>query len=244
MRRGMLGGAPRFGLCSAVVLASIAAPPASAAVDVRTIVDRWTAANHADVAGASLFDYDERVRDDDGTRTYEITFRHDVPYKRLIVKDGRAVTGDPWRRIDDYQKSRERIDRILAEMPRAFQYTLQSSRQEHSRRVYVLTATPRSDYVPTSVEGQVLMGMRGEFWIDQRTYQLVRGSARVLRPVSIDGFLARIQPGTEFDVEQAPVGAGVWLPTHIAIHSHSSIVFLFHHHSSEDRTYFHYRLHR
>jgi hypothetical protein len=95
--------------------------------------------------------------------------------------------------------------------------------------------------VPPNIEARVLTGMQGEFWIDTKTYQLFRGWARVLRPVSIEGFLATVQPGTEFEIEQRPVGDGIWLPTRFFIHSRSDIAFVFHHHTSEDRTYFNYR---
>ena len=87
----------------------------------------------------------------------------------------------------------------------------------------------------------VLTAMRGEFWIDTITFQWVRASAVVLQPVSIDGFLARIQPGTEFEVEQMPMTGDVWLPKHFQIRSRSSILFFFHHHINEEDTYFDYR---
>jgi hypothetical protein len=59
--------------------------------------------------------------------------------------------------------------------------------------------------------------------------------------VSIEGFLAKVQPGTEFEVEQRPVAEGIWLPIHMSIRSKSSIAFVFHHHTTEDRRYFAYR---
>jgi hypothetical protein len=126
-------------------------------------------------------------------------------------------------------------------MPRAFDYTVATTRPVGSRTVYVLQATPRKGYNPPNVESRVLTAMRGEFWIDTITFQWVRASAVVLRPVSIDGFLARIQPGTEFEVEQMPMTGDVWLPKHFQIRSRSSILFFFHHHINEEDTYFGYR---
>jgi len=93
---------------------------------------------------------------------------------------------------------------MLEEIPRAFDYTLRSARRVSSRTVYVLTATPRAGYDSPSAEARVLTGMQGEFWIDTATYQLWHGWARVLHPVSIEGFLATVQPGTEFEVDQRP----------------------------------------
>ncbi len=141
----------------------------------------------------------------------------------------------------DYQQARERAHRIIEEMPHVFDYTLRSTNRLHERIVYVLEATPRATYDPPNREAQVLAGMQGQFWIDTRTFQLVRGWARVDHPVPIEGFLATVEPGTEFEVEQQPVDDGIWLPTHFAIHSQSAILHLFHHHTSEDHTYFNYR---
>jgi hypothetical protein len=86
-----------------------------------------------------------------------------------------------------------------------------------------------------------LPAMRGEFWIDTITFQWVRASARVLRPVSIAGMFARVQPGTAFELEQMPMSGDVWLPKHFQIRSRSSILFFFHHHIDEEDTYFDYR---
>ena len=83
--------------------------------------------------------------------------------------------------------------------------------------------------------------MQGEFWIDTITFQWVRASARVLRPVSIAGIFARVQPGTAFEVEQMPMSGDVWLPRHFQIRSRSSILLFFHHHINEEDTYFDYR---
>jgi hypothetical protein len=232
--------------------------------DVKTIVERWTAANRADFDAAPHYNYVERVRDDDGTKTYDVTMLFGSPYKRLLKQDGMPLDeeeqrrqsdefgrtrreragespGERAQRIADYDKKREQAHRIIEEMPRAFDYSLDSTRRMNSRDTYLLTATPRRDYDPPTTEAEVLTGMRGQFWIDATTFQLVHGRARVLHPVSIEGFLATVQPGTEFEVEQQPVGESVWLPTHVAIHTRSSIVFLFHRHSAEDRTYFNYR---
>jgi len=237
---------------------------ARSVLDGDTIVRRSTVANRADWATAPDYGYMERTRDDDGTKTYDVTMILGSSYKRL-VKNGDTLLSaveqakEEWKlraeiakreaespdqrtsRIAEYQKQRERAHRILEEMPRAFDYTVATTRPVGSRTVYVLQATPRKSYNPPNVESRVLTAMRGGFWIDTITFQWVRASAVVLRPVSVEGFLARIQPGTEFEVEQMPMSGEVWLPRHFQIRSRSSILFFFHHHINEDDTYFDYR---
>jgi hypothetical protein len=41
----------------------------------------------------------------------------------------------------------------------------------------------------------VLTGMEGKLWIDEKTFQWVKVEATVIRPVSIEGFLAEVEPG-------------------------------------------------
>jgi hypothetical protein len=252
-------------LCAVVsVLISVGALGSDGGTTVGEIVQRWAAANRADFEGSLPYNYSERIRDKDGTKTYEVAMLFGRPYKRLMMINGtplgqserqqeenkfiqeradRAAESRSERadRMAEYQKKRERAHRILDEIPQAFRYTRRPNRRVGSLLLYVLRASPRPGYEPPNIEAKVLTGMRGEFWIDTTTYQLYRGVAYVLRPISIEGFLATIQPGTQFEVEQRPVGDGIWLPTHVTISSRSSIVFLFHHHTDEERDYFDYR---
>ena len=254
----------RHAVWALALLIIVPARSARSLLNGDAIVRLSTAANRADWAAAPNYAYMERTRDDDGTKTYDVTMMLGSSYKRLVKKDDRTLSvaeqakeeqkrsdevtkrqaessDERTNRIADYQKSRERAHHIIEEMPRAFDYTVASTRRVGSRTVYVLRATPRKGYEPPNVESRVLTAMRGEFWIDTRTFQWVRASARVLKPVSIEGFLARVQPGTEFQMEQMPVSDEVWLPQHFQIQSRSSILFFFHHHINEDDTFFDYR---
>jgi hypothetical protein len=165
----------------------------------------------------------------------ERKLRAEVAQREAESPDQRAA------RIGDYQEKRERAHRILEEMPRAFDYTVAATRRVGSRTVYVLRATPRKGYDPPNAESRVLTAMQGEFWVDTTTFQWVKASARVLRPVSIAGMFATVQPGTAFELEQVPISGDVWLPKHFQIRSRSSIVFFFRHHINEEDTYFDYR---
>jgi len=82
--------------------------------------------------------------------------------------------------------------------------------------------------------------MRGTLWIDKDSFQWVKVAADVVHPVFIAGFLARVEPGTRFEVEKAPVADGVWLPTHFAMKSRANILFVLTHRENEDETYFDY----
>lgn len=179
----MLTRRTRWALLFLMVAPGVAAP---GMLDGDTIVRRSMAANRADWAAAPDYAYMKRTRDDDGTKTYDVTMILGSSYKRLVndadtllsaaeqvkeegklraavVKREAESPDQRASRIAEYQKQRERAHRILEEMPRAFDYTVATTRPVDSRTVYVLQATPRKGYNPPNVESRVLTAMRGEF---------------------------------------------------------------------------------
>ena len=104
------------------------------------------------------------------------------------------------------------IIEMLEEMVGAFEFHLTGEAQVDGHACWVLDAEPKPGYEPSDHEGRVLKGMKGRLWIDKATNQWVKVHAEVVKPVSFYGFLAKVGPGTEFDLEQAPVADGVWLP--------------------------------
>jgi hypothetical protein len=83
--------------------------------------------------------------------------------------------------------------------------------------------------------------MQGELWIDQKSYQWVKVTAQVMEPVSIEGFLARVEPGTRFELEMSPVEGGTWQSTHFSMKSEAKVLGVFNHNSQQDSTYFDYQ---
>jgi hypothetical protein len=144
------------------------------------------------------------------------------------------------RRIANYEKDRRRDHLMMQQLTLAFDFKLIGGRIIDSRDVYVLRATPRKGYKPPNMETQVLPGMRGELWIDKKTFQWVKVTAHVIHPVNIEGFLAQVQPGTRFELEKMPVDDGIWLAKHFEMKSSSKVLFLFNRTDQEDNTFFDY----
>ena len=88
---------------------------------------------------------------------------------------------------------------------------------------------------------KVLAGMEGRFWIDQKSYQWVKVEVTVIRPVWIVGFLAKVETGTQFTLEQTPVAANVWLPAHFMMKTRGRLLMLFKQRSQLDATFYDYR---
>jgi hypothetical protein len=160
--------------------------------------------------------------------------REEADKRRAESPDARRA------RLSKFEKDRTRDNNMMDQLTEAFNFALVGTKKVHGFEVWVLKATPRAGYQPPNMDAQVLLGMQGEMWIDQQSYQWVHVHASVIRPVSIEGFLARVQPGTHFDLQKAPVGNGVWQPTHYSMRAQAKVLLLFNHNSQEDDTYWDY----
>ena len=232
-------------------------------VDAQAIIQQSVSANRRDWNAAPGYSCSETVQSGKGTKTYQVTMLFGSPYRRLIRVNGKALASGQQkeeedkfqqaakerrsessearaRRIADYEKDRRRDHLMMEQLTRAFDFQVSGQTRLAGRNVYVLNATPRKGYQPPNTEAQVLKGMRGTLWIDQRTSQWVRVRAQVIAPVSIEGFLATVEPGTRFELEKMPVSDGIWLPKHFSMRSHARVLGFFNHRSSEDDTWFDY----
>lgn len=234
------------------------------APDIREIIEKSVVANHRNFEAAPDFNYKERDRTPKGSKTYQVTIIDGTPYNRLIAVNGRPLSPDQsaaeqkkqeqvaakrraesaderQARIAKYEKERERDNQMMAQLTKAFDFTLAGQHKVRGFSVWALKATPRPGYRPPNMQCQVLPGMQGELWIDQKTYNWVRVTAEVLHPVSIEGFLAQVEPGTRFELENSPVENGIWQATHFSMRSNARVLYMFSHNSQEDDIYFDYQ---
>jgi hypothetical protein len=232
--------------------------------DAKTIIQRSVEANAIDWKAAPQYDYFERdAEPDGGSKTFEQRVIMGSPYEVLVAVNGKNLSADQQadeqkkleaaisqrktespeernERVKKYEKDRKRNQLLSDQLTKALDFVLVGEQKMEGRDVYVLKATPRPGYQPPNMQTQVLLGMEGKLWIDKETFQWVKVEAQVIHPVSIEGFLATVEPGTRFELEQAPVEDDVWLPKHFAMRSHARILFLFHHRSHADETYYGY----
>lgn len=246
-------------LCSLVPLSG-----SSPELDANAIIQRSANAIQVDWNAAPQYNHVERDVEDRGTKTYQVLMILGSPYQRLLAVNGSPLSAEDQKkeqrkleeataqreaesseqrekRVADYRTERLRDHTMMEELTKAFVFKLSGSAIMHSHRVYVLSATPRPGYRPSAKETEVLTGMRGKLWIDQATFQWVKVRAEVIHPVSIDGFLATVEPGTQFELDKAPVSGRIWLPSHFSMRSRAKILSLIGHRGHADETYFDYR---
>lgn len=233
--------------------------------DVSQIIAKSVAANQRDFDAGPHFNNKERDRTPGGgSKTYQVTMIDGTPYQRLIAVNGKPLSPeqnaqelkkqeqaaaqrrsesaeDRQKRIEKFEKDRRRDHAMIEQLTKAFNFTLVGQGRMRGFNVWVLKATPKPGYKPPNMETQVLTGMEGALWIDQKTYNWVRVTAQVIHPVSIEGFLAEVEPGTRFELEKSPVGGGIWQPTHYSMKASAKVLHMFSHNSTDDETYFDYK---
>ena len=245
------------------VVACIAQHPTPAVED---LVRQSVQAIHEDWAKAPGFDFCEVDQAGKDSRTYQVLMISGSPYSRLIAVNGTVLSPEMQaketeklaattrqrqeetpeahqRRVAQYEKERRRDQQLLEELTNAMTFTLIGPETVTSHETYVLDAKPRRGYVAKSMMTTVLKGMQGRLWVDQASFRWVKVKAEVVHPVTIEGFLARVEPGTEFELEETPVGGplGTWMASHFAMRAHARILGLFPKSSMQDETYFHYK---
>lgn len=245
---------------------------AQTGVNINEIVKRSVAANEADWKAAPRYAFTEHdvISKRDGTpviKTYKALMIDGSPYNRVIAINNRPLSAGEnaeeenklkltiarrqnesarqrAKRIAKYQHDRMQEHQMMAEMAAAFTYRLAGEGTLYGHSVYILDASPNPKYVPDTRDARVLTGMRGRMWIDKESYQWVKVVAEVIRPVEFGLFIAKVGPGTRFELVQAPVGDGIWLPTHFSMDVNASVLGFYSENSTDDETYTHYEPNR
>jgi len=232
--------------------------------DAASIIRKSAQANNRDWEAVPNYDNYERDRTKDGDKTYDVTMLSGSPYERVVAIDGHKLTPDKEKeeqqkyekaaterqhesaeqrskRIAKYEAERKRDQTMLQQLTSAFDFHLVGKKHLLGHDVFVLKATPRKGYRAPDRDSQVLTGMEGTMWIDQKTYQWVKVEAHVVHPVRIEGFVAEVEPGTMFEVEKRPVAGDIWMASHFAMKSNAKVMLVIPNKGEEDDTYFNYR---
>lgn len=231
------------------------------AQDVQAIIRRSVEANDADWHAAPDYECFEVDNSKGGTVTYDDKMISGSPYQELVAVNGKPLSAQRQKaeqqklqqvevdrrhesasrraqRIAAYERGRQRDHFFLEQLTKAFNFRLQSQQELKGHLVYLIQATPKARYRPPDREAQVLTGMQGTLWIDTATSQWMKVEAKVIHPVSIYGFLAKVEPGTSFLLEKSPVAGDIWLPDHFAVHSAARLLDIIPHNSSDEETYY------
>jgi len=200
-----------------------------------------------------------------GSKTYKVMMLEGSPYNQLIAinneplppperareekkrskeaaRRSRESSPERSKRIARYQQERQHEHLLMNEMARAFDFKLVGQTQLDGRRVYVLDATPRPGYRPPNQKARVLTGMKGKLWVDTQQYHWAKVEAQVIHPVNFGLFIAKVSPGTSFELDQTPIGPNVWLPHHFVEKVNARILGIKPYRTQDEETYTDYHL--
>jgi hypothetical protein len=78
-------------------------------------------------------------------------------------------------------------------------------------------------------------------WVDKQDFRLSKAQAHVIDTISIGWVLARVGPGTSFEIDQTRVANGTWMPGTITINGVAHVLFVHSRSLNEQLTYSGYR---
>lgn len=189
---------------------------------------------HASEHPSHYYSYIERNIMPDGSSTVQEIATSGGDVDRLIEVDNR--TPDPRQlaenqallkqlpddrqlqmsRLKDQQNDRRRRDNVLKDIPQAFIYTYAGSDQQGR---IMLRFQPSPGYQPSSRQSLILQGMAGELWVDPSNQRIVKISGTLVKDVKIGwGFLARLNQGGTFQMEQSQGPDGTWHQMLLSVH--------------------------
>ena len=206
---------------------------------------------------------EQKSKDKTEVRTKEVFFLYGHEINRLIAKDDKPLSEKEARKEEERiaketekLKSRSQADlrkeeekrakeheqerKVWDEIAEAFDFKMQPIDQVNGRDTWVVSAEPRKEYRPKSKEAKILQKVRFKVWIDKQETQMVRVDGEVIDDITFGLFLAKLQKGAHFTVEQMRVNDEVWLPQHVAVNAGARLLFK-HVDFNDDVTYRDYR---
>jgi len=164
-------------------------------------------------------------------RVYEVFpgAEETTPYRRLVSKDGQAVSEKKLQKQDrQHQKrlekarntSAERRARMEAkeeaqvdEIFQLFQFRLAGREVIDGRQTILVEFEPDPSFRPRRKDIRPLKKIRGKAWVDEADFQLVRIEAELLGSISLGlGFLAKLHKGAEIRFQRRKLNDEIWLP--------------------------------
>lgn len=182
----------------------------------------------------------QRKVDAHGDTTRELIQAREGAVARLIERNGQPITAaedaaerdrlqDNLRSPDAFLKhhrhdssAREDAMALVKLLPQAMLYSYAPGQPQlplSTGPQVVIDFHPNPRFHPPTLLSELLTGIEGRVWIDQRTGHMVHIEGHVLKPVNFGfGILAKIYPGGTLSLDQATIASGDWVYSHAEEH--------------------------
>ncbi len=154
-------------------------------------------------------------------------------YKRLVEENGKALTGalalreqrkldeelakrrhesagDREKRQADEVRRRQESRQTRDEAVKAFNFHLMGEENVGGVKCWKIAADPKPSYVGETRISRMFPKMRGTIWVNQQGYQWLRVEMETLDAITFGGFLAKLDKGARFTLEQMKVNEELW----------------------------------
>jgi hypothetical protein len=172
------------------------------------------------------------------SHTFEVIPLEDGDYRRLIKKNGQALSEREARReqekLDESIRKRSRLskaeranlerkrnerrrkeEQFWDEGLKAFDLALAGEEKRDGRKVLIVAVTPRASYVPSDSHLKILKKIKGKIWVDEAEAQIGRAEIEFIEDFKLGaGFLAKVNRGSTLQVSQRKVNDEAWFPYH------------------------------
>ena len=239
------------------------------AADLSEIVQRATAALNSDWASDLLYSCVERDEvqkgDQQTSKTFEVVMIDGSEYHLALAVDDQPLSPDRQKveliklknevrrrksespsarraRVDAWKKKRDENGELLLDFPTALTFHLAGEEIKNGHSAYVLAATRKQGFVPTTRAAKVLAGMQGKAWVEKDTLHPMLVECTVVTPVPVYGSLASVLPGTEIEIKMTPVTESIWLIDEVSTKLKVSKLHMFKSTALTRTTYSQYRL--
>jgi hypothetical protein len=228
-----------------LILAAVAYGPPATREDARSLLERVVENQERNQALQRQFAYVERMTTEHlrtdapvskrKAETFEVTPAPGGEYRRLIAKNGRALTpkeeAEEEKKFQRYLakqlelspdklKSKEnnlktrlgRFESRIREALEVFEFTASPDETLSGRPVRVFQFSPKAGYGPHSRATNLLSRTEGTIWIDSQRNQIAKLQMRFRRDMKfLAGIFGRISKGTHAVAVMKPIGDEVWL---------------------------------
>src|SRR6266853_1048163 len=144
-------------------------------------------------------------------------------------------------RISAWKKRRDENGELLLDFPTALTFQLVGEETKNGHSAYVLSATQKQGFVPTTRAAKVLAGMQGKAWVEKDTLHPMFVECTVVTPVPVYGALASVLPGTQIEIKMTPVTDSIWLIDEVSTRLKVSKLHMFKSTALTHTTYSQYR---
>ena len=154
-----------------------------------------------------------------GTVVYDVTPQADGGVeRRLIERDGRAVTDGPVERRATRTRRPGSRRSSVEDVVSVLRFAIRHREVRDGRDIVAVGFEPKPGAEPETRQGELARHFSGTIFVDEAAHEVMRVEATAIEDLTYGmGLVARLQKGTTVTAARARIEPDVWLPTAIRI---------------------------